>query len=81
MSRLMRAVTVVSSRSNWQEPYRLHNGGSRRPAPEAGVDGPPPNPTGDVQTALRRHAGIEGGIWQDGADSLAYAFPASRAWV
>jgi signal transduction histidine kinase len=30
---------------------------------------------GVVQTALRRSAGIEGGIWQAGAGSLAYAFP------
>src|SRR5262249_22985818 len=49
-----------------------------------GWKGPPPAPndeslrrdlTAVVQTALRDRAGIEGGIWQAEAGSLAYAFP------
>ena len=28
-----------------------------------------------VQTALRQSSGVEGGIWQADAGSLAYAFP------
>jgi signal transduction histidine kinase len=31
--------------------------------------------TAVVGTALRRHSGIEGGIWQRGQESLAYAYP------
>jgi signal transduction histidine kinase len=31
--------------------------------------------TAVVQTALRNRAGVEGGIWQDAAGTLAYAFP------
>jgi len=31
--------------------------------------------TAVVQTALRDRPGIEGGIWQTDAGSLAYAFP------
>src|SRR5579863_1160736 len=33
------------------------------------------NLTSVVQTALRDRAGVEGGVWRDGAQSLAYAFP------
>jgi signal transduction histidine kinase len=50
----------------------------------AGWQGPPPAPdrealrrdlTTVVQTALHDRSGIEGGIWQRGTGSLAYAFP------
>jgi signal transduction histidine kinase len=50
----------------------------------AGWQGPPPGPdrealrrdlTTVVQTALHDRSGIEGGIWQRGTGSLAYAFP------
>ena len=50
----------------------------------AGWQGPAAGPTNDalrhdltavVQTALRDRPGIEGGIWQGDAGSLAYAFP------
>jgi hypothetical protein len=55
--------------------YRFYSAGWR--GPSAGSDADPlrRDLTTVVQSALRQRRGIEGGIWQAGVGSLAYAFP------
>lgn len=55
--------------------YRLYSAGWQRQG--AALDDEPfrSGLTAIVQTALRGRAGVEGGIWQREAGSLAYAFP------
>src|SRR6266851_2755276 len=55
--------------------YRFYTAGWQGPTPEANDEKLHRDLTAVVQTALRDHAGIEGGIWQADAGSLAYAFP------
>ncbi|HLH96560.1 MAG TPA: HAMP domain-containing sensor histidine kinase [Xanthobacteraceae bacterium] len=55
--------------------YRLYVAGRQGPPPALASDAVRESLTGAVQRALRDRAGIEGGIWQADAGSLAYAFP------
>jgi signal transduction histidine kinase len=55
--------------------YRFYSAGWQGPAPAPGDEALRRDLTAVVQTALRDRAGIEGGIWQADAGSLAYAFP------
>ena len=55
--------------------YRFYSAGWKGPAPGLDDAALRLDLTAVVQTALRDHAGIEGGIWQADAGSLAYAFP------
>src|SRR5712691_10419611 len=55
--------------------YRFYGAGWKGPAPGVADEPLRRDLTAIVQTALRDRAGIEGGIWQADAGSLAYAFP------
>jgi signal transduction histidine kinase len=55
--------------------YRFYAAGWQGPAHGPGDEAVRRDLTTVVQTALRDRAGIEGGIWQSDAGSLAYAFP------
>ncbi len=55
--------------------YRFYTAGWKGPAPEPSDEVLRRNLSAVILTALRDRAGIEGGIWQAGAGSLAYAFP------
>src|ERR1700758_1491291 len=55
--------------------FRFYSAGWNGPAAGANDDALRHDLTAVVQTALRDRAGIEGGIWQADAGSLAYAFP------
>jgi signal transduction histidine kinase len=55
--------------------YRFYTAGWEGPTPRFEDDRLRRNLTAVVQTALRDRRGIEGGIWQSTAGSLAYAFP------
>src|SRR5216684_334582 len=55
--------------------YRFYGAGWQGPAPGPDDEKLRRDLTTVVQTALRDRAGIEGGIWQSDAGSLAYAFP------
>ena len=55
--------------------YRFYSAGWQGPAAGSNNDALRRDLTTVVQTALRDRPGIEGGIWQGDAGSLAYAFP------
>lgn len=55
--------------------YRFYSAGWQGPAAGSNNDALRRDLTTVVQTALRDRPGIEGGIWQRDAGSLAYAFP------
>jgi signal transduction histidine kinase len=55
--------------------YRFYSAGWQGPAVGSNNDALRRDLTTVVQTALRDRPGIEGGIWQGDAGSLAYAFP------
>ena len=55
--------------------YRFYSAGWQGPAAGSNNDALRRDLTRVVQTALRDRPGIEGGIWQGDAGSLAYAFP------
>jgi hypothetical protein len=55
--------------------YRFYRAGSEGPAPGLDNEVMRRDLTAVVQTALRDRPGIEGGIWQTAAGSLAYAYP------
>jgi signal transduction histidine kinase len=55
--------------------YRFFSADWRGPLSEADQSSLPGQLVSVVQTALRKRPGVEGGIWRDGAQSLAYAFP------
>ena len=55
--------------------YRFYSGGWQGPTAGLNNDALRRDLTAVVQTALRGQPGIEGGIWQSDAGSLAYAFP------
>ncbi len=55
--------------------YRFYSAGWRGPSAGSREDALRRGLTAVVLTALRERPGIEGGIWQAGAGSLAYAFP------
>ncbi|MGC2524764.1 MAG: sensor histidine kinase, partial [Stellaceae bacterium] len=55
--------------------YRFYGAGWRGPSSGAGARNLHRDLTAVVQTALRERPGLEGGIWQNGTGSLAYAFP------
>jgi signal transduction histidine kinase len=55
--------------------YRFYSAGRQGRAPGPSDEGLRRDLTAVVRTALRDRAGIEGGIWQADAGSLAYAFP------
>jgi signal transduction histidine kinase len=55
--------------------YRFYKGGWETPLADLDNAGLRRDLTSLVQTALRNRPGIEGGIWQNEAGSLAYAFP------
>jgi signal transduction histidine kinase len=55
--------------------YRFYSTGWQGPGPGLHDEALRRDLTAVVQTALRSRAGIEGGIWQADAGSLAYAFP------
>jgi len=55
--------------------YRFYSAGWHGPAPALEDATLRRNLTTVVQTALRNRPGVEGGIWQSEAGSLAYAFP------
>jgi signal transduction histidine kinase len=57
------------------EAYRFYKSGWETPPPPLDDDRLRRDLTAVVQTALRDRPGIEGGIWQTDAGSLAYAFP------
>ena len=55
--------------------FRFYSAGWNGLASRADDDALRRDLTAVVQTALRDRPGVEGGIWQAGAGSLAYAFP------
>ncbi len=55
--------------------YRFYGAGWRGPAPGAGNASLRRDLGAVLQTALRERPGVEGGVWQNGVGSLAYAFP------
>lgn len=55
--------------------YRFYSTGWRGPSSPSDTKTLRRDLNAVVQTALRERPGIEGGIWQDGAGSLSYAFP------
>src|SRR5580700_2830619 len=55
--------------------YRFYSAGWQGPAPDPDDEKLRRDLAVVVQTALRDRTGIEGGIWQANAGSLAYAFP------
>jgi signal transduction histidine kinase len=55
--------------------YRFYSAGWKGPAPGLTDEALRRDLAAVVQTALRNRAGVEGGIWQANAGSLAYAFP------
>jgi signal transduction histidine kinase len=55
--------------------YRNYSAGLPGPAPALSGAASRGDLTALLETALRNRAGIQGGIWQSGAGSLAYAFP------
>jgi hypothetical protein len=55
--------------------YRFYSTGWRGPSSPSDAKALRRDLNAVVQTALRERPGIEGGIWQDGAGSLSYAFP------
>ena len=55
--------------------YRFYSSGWRGPSSGSDTAALHRDLATVVQTALRDRPGIEGGIWQNGAGSLAYAFP------
>jgi signal transduction histidine kinase len=55
--------------------YRFYSAGWRGPSSGADAGKLRRDLTTVVQTALRERPGVEGGIWQNGVGSLAYAFP------
>lgn len=55
--------------------YRFYSNGWQGPKAGHANDALRRDLTAVVQTALRDRSGIEGGIWQGDAGSLAYAFP------
>jgi hypothetical protein len=57
------------------EAYRFYKSGWETPPPPLDDDRLRRDLTAVVQTTLRNRPGIEGGIWQADAGSLAYAFP------
>jgi signal transduction histidine kinase len=57
------------------EAYRFYSTGWRGPAPGSNDRALRRSLTAVALTALRERPGIEGGIWQAGTGSLAYAFP------
>jgi signal transduction histidine kinase len=55
--------------------YRFYTAGWQGAPAEPGEEALRQNLTAVVYTALRNHPGVEGGIWQSEAGSLAYAYP------
>ncbi len=55
--------------------YRFYKAGWKGPVPGLEEDALRRDLTAVVQTALRNRPGIEGGVWQAAAGSLAYAYP------
>jgi signal transduction histidine kinase len=55
--------------------YRFYSAGWHGTMPPVDDENLQRNLTAVVQTALRNRRGVEGGIWQSEAGSLAYAFP------
>jgi signal transduction histidine kinase len=55
--------------------YRFYSAGWRGPSSGSDTAALRRDLTTVAQTALRERPGVEGGVWQNGAGSLAYAFP------
>jgi hypothetical protein len=55
--------------------YTFYTAGSHGPIPDSSGEGLHRDLTAAVSLALSREDGVEGGIWQAGIGSLAYAFP------